>query len=196
MLIVLKFVDVITVFTLIILSCSSCATQESTADKAGPDSSVVTRNPIEKPGPMSGTMNAYYQLKDAFIKTDGAAADMAATQLRLSVDSLNTIKLQIDSSFTGSIAGTKKSMLASIDSLIKQPDIQQKRRQFQQLSDSLYSLVKAIPYSGQTIYQMHCPMAFKTGANWLNNTDVINNPYYGSAMLDCGEVVDSIQSNP
>jgi hypothetical protein len=29
-------------------------------------------------------------------------------------------------------------------------------------------------------------------ANWLSNEKQVKNPYYGSAMLNCGKVVDTI----
>ncbi len=35
-----------------------------------------------------------------------------------------------------------------------------------------------------------CPMANNSqGANWVQADGAINNPYFGSAMLDCGEIV-------
>jgi Cu(I)/Ag(I) efflux system membrane fusion protein len=47
--------------------------------------------------------------------------------------------------------------------------------------------------SGQPVYQVHCPMALNgQGADWLQaNTDV-RNPYYGAAMLSCGNVVGRV----
>jgi hypothetical protein len=170
---------------------TSCATQEQqTAD------SVTTIKPDTvapaKPGPFSGTLNFYYQLKDAFVATDATTADMTASQLRLSLDSLDTKKLKLDTALTTTIAGYKQTLIGAVDALIKERDIQQKRRQFQIISDGLYSLMQAAPYKGATVYQVHCPMAFDTGANWLNNVPVVNNPYYGVKMLTCGSVVDSL----
>ena len=38
------------------------------------------------------------------------------------------------------------------------------------------------------IYQMYCPMAHPDrGANWLQKTPALQNPYFGEAMLKCGE---------
>ncbi len=172
---------------------TSCATQEQAADKKSVDTtgSNTVVAPI-KPGPLSSTLNAYYKLKDAFVRTDGTSADMEAMQFRLSADSLDATKLEIDSSYTTAITDYKKIMLASVDSLIKERDMQQKRKRFETISDALYSLAKAIPYKGETVYQVHCPMAFDRGANWLNNQPVVANPYFGNKMLDCGEVMDSL----
>jgi hypothetical protein len=176
--------------SLITIFLTACATQEPAANKNEavlPDTTVAA-----KPGPLNTTMTAYYALKDAFVKGDATNADMAAANLRLMVDSFSVQKLQADSSLADTINMYRKGMMASIDSLVKNREIEGKRRQFGVLSNALYNLSKAIPYQGETIYQVHCPMAFKTGANWLNNQPVVNNPYYGNAMLTCGEVVDSV----
>lgn len=180
-----------------ILLLTSCATQEQAADKktlTTTDSATVAVAP-SKPGPLSSTLNAYYELKDAFVRTDGTGADMKAMQFRLSADSLDATKLEIDSSYTTAITGYKKTMLASVDSLIKERDMQQKRKNFETISNALYSLAKAIPYRGETVYQVYCPMAFDRGANWLNNQPVVANPYFGSKMMDCGEVTDSLMGS-
>lgn len=167
----------------------SCATQEQTADiKSAPPADTAPA----KPGPLSGTLNFYYQLKNAFVATDGTAADLTASQLRISIDSLDTKKLMLDTSLNATITSYKKTMVNAVDALIKERDIQQKRRQFGVISDALYSLMQAAPYKGATVYQLHCPMAFDSGANWLNDQPVVNNPYYGSKMLTCGSVVDSL----
>lgn len=40
-----------------------------------------------------------------------------------------------------------------------------------------------------TLYQMHCPMAQDgKGADWLQSTDDLKNPYFGAMMLKCGEI--------
>lgn len=44
-----------------------------------------------------------------------------------------------------------------------------------------------------SLYLMHCPMAFEDhGADWLQNTKEIKNPYFGEAMLGCGETKGTI----
>jgi hypothetical protein len=186
----IRLKNTFSVLSIAALLLTACATQEPAADKS---EAVLTDTAVAaKPGPLNATMTTYYTLKDAFVKGDATAADMNATALRLNIDSLSAQKLQADSSLTDTITNYRKEMLGSIDSLVKGREMEGKRRQFSVLSDHLYHLAKALPYQGETIYQVHCPMAFKTGANWLNNQPLVNNPYYGSAMLTCGEVVDSV----
>ncbi len=43
----------------------------------------------------------------------------------------------------------------------------------------------------------HCPMAFDNrGAEWLQRGVTINNPYFGSAMLRCGDITERIEPAP
>jgi Cu(I)/Ag(I) efflux system membrane fusion protein len=42
-------------------------------------------------------------------------------------------------------------------------------------------------------YVIECPMAFdNTGARWLQTDKTVRNPYFGSSMFKCGEVVKQI----
>ncbi|MBT6769393.1 MAG: DUF3347 domain-containing protein, partial [Opitutales bacterium] len=59
---------------------------------------------------------------------------------------------------------------------------------FESLSNHLIATVSTNPsaFDGQ-IYQMHCPMANSdSGADWLQSSDDLLNPYFGAAMLKCG----------
>ncbi|MFO7898316.1 MAG: hypothetical protein R6V58_04560, partial [Planctomycetota bacterium] len=46
------------------------------------------------------------------------------------------------------------------------------------------------------VYKLHCPMAFNNrGADWLQPKKAVRNPYYGSKMLTCGEVVEVLHGD-
>jgi len=63
--------------------------------------------------------------------------------------------------------------------------LEEQRRQFAKLSDLL--ITKLEKESGpHKLYVMHCSMY---PGNWLQATEEIANPYYGSSMLRCGEIV-------
>jgi membrane fusion protein, copper/silver efflux system len=38
------------------------------------------------------------------------------------------------------------------------------------------------------LYRAACPMVQGREGTWLTRTEVVENPYYGAAMFDCGEV--------
>jgi Cu(I)/Ag(I) efflux system membrane fusion protein len=47
---------------------------------------------------------------------------------------------------------------------------------------------------GRTVYYQFCPMMNNNkGAYWLSETSDIRNPYYGDAMLTCGETKDTLK---
>ena len=47
----------------------------------------------------------------------------------------------------------------------------------------------------QVVYKQYCPMADEDrGAYWLSKEKEVLNPYFGDAMLKCGEVKESYSS--
>jgi hypothetical protein len=51
-------------------------------------------------------------------------------------------------------------------------------------------IAKASKLATEPIYQQYCPMK---KSNWLSSEKPIKNPYYGSSMLTCGQVVATIK---
>lgn len=65
------------------------------------------------------------------------------------------------------------------------------RNQFYEISEILKEIFNKYEYrSDSKLYLSFCPMAHENGAYWLADTDKINNPYFGTEMLECGEVKD------
>jgi Cu(I)/Ag(I) efflux system membrane fusion protein len=75
-------------------------------------------------------------------------------------------------------------------------DLQKLRERFAPLSDETASLARRFPPKQEDAYYLiHCPMAFGgRGGVWLQNSPQIRNPYFGSAMLECGEVQETIRA--
>lgn len=71
----------------------------------------------------------------------------------------------------------------------------EQRKEFTALSTDVIALFKNTELSSGTIFVQHCPMANKgDGGDWLSSEKKIENPYYGSAMMDCGAVVEEIKT--
>jgi hypothetical protein len=62
------------------------------------------------------------------------------------------------------------------------------REHFRALSNSVIAYVKEYGFDG-AVYSFHCPMAKHS---WLQETDRVGNPYYGSKMLKCGTMTGRI----
>lgn len=77
--------------------------------------------------------------------------------------------------------------------LAKTSDLKKQRAVFQSLTDEMKTLAESDLSSGKLYYQF-CPMAFGgKGGSWLSNVKEIMNPYYGDAMLHCGEVRETLE---
>lgn len=74
-------------------------------------------------------------------------------------------------------------------------DIAAQRTAFTSLSNDVIALFKHASLSKGTIYVQHCPMANKgEGGDWLSSEKKIQNPYYGSEMMECGAVLEEIKA--
>ena len=74
-------------------------------------------------------------------------------------------------------------------------DLQKLRELLAPLSDEMASLARRFPPDRKHAYfLLHCPMAFEgRGAVWLQDSQQVRNPYFGSGMLECGEVQEMIR---
>ena len=68
---------------------------------------------------------------------------------------------------------------------------------FETLSDALIEAAKQAPdFMPENLMIMHCPMVYEDrGADWLQATEPLLNPYFGAMMLKCGEVKERIESH-
>ncbi|PVD50588.1 hypothetical protein DC498_19370 [Terrimonas sp.] len=141
-------------------------------------------------------LTTYYALRDALVAGDTTQANAASSSL---ITAVSEVKLdELKSADTADIIiPTAKTYTEGITNesrgLLGESDIEQKRRSFQMISTGLFDLVRTVRYDKQKVYMLHCPMAFNnSGADWLSNTTEIKNPYFGSKMLTCGSVADSV----
>jgi len=81
-----------------------------------------------------------------------------------------------------------KPISAELAKIKVSDDIEEQRKAYVTVSDGLYKAVKSFGV-GETVYYQYCPMA---KASWLNDSNDVNNPYYGSKMLKCGFVKEVI----
>ena len=65
------------------------------------------------------------------------------------------------------------------------------REHFGDFTVVLSETIEKFGIAGESsVYYFHCPMAKENkGADWLQKDSVLANPYYGSTMLKCGELV-------
>ncbi len=83
-----------------------------------------------------------------------------------------------------------RSLRDALRSAIAEDDLDGLREQFYPVSREFTRIVRDFgPVGDRPIYEFRCPMAFDNrGATWLQRKKDLRNPYFGSAMLRCGEL--------
>ncbi len=153
---------------------------------------------------ISSAMNAYFEMKAAFVEADTTGAkDNCRKFIRL-LDSIPLTELKNDTAKIYDIAlNDFSNVKANAESLLQQSTILEMRKDFGMVSENLYPFFRTINYEGEKMYWQNCPMAFgdDNGANWISNTTEIVNPYLGKnhpeykgSMLHCGEIKDTIKA--
>lgn len=130
---------------------------------------------------LSQILSDYYTIKDALVAGNSAAASAKANAF---IKTANTIDYKLISE------GNINALLKDATSLSESKNINKQRDYFASLSSNMAILAKAVTFTTQPIFQVYCPMK---KANWLSSEKEIKNPYYGTAMLSCGKVVETIQ---
>ena len=134
----------------------------------------------------------YILLKDALVIDDNNSAQKSGKEL-INVMSKMDMKLLTDNEAHNHWMLISKEINASATSISKTSEIGVQRDHFKHLSDHLIKAVKLFGIN-QKVYEDFCPMADgNKGAYWLSLSKEIKNPYYGKAMLDCGEIKSTIE---
>ena len=134
----------------------------------------------------------YLVLKDALIKSDQEEAKQAATATDTAVQSADMTLLKGDAHLIW--MDNLKKLEAALDIIQKTSDIEVQRRSFASLSETLHEVIERLQIKGINGYYQFCPMAKNgQGAYWLSRIKEIKNPYYGEAMLTCGETKETLE---
>ena len=129
----------------------------------------------------------YILLKDALVNDDTKGAQQAGEQINQSLKKVD-MKLLSDKKAHNHWMTIQKELKSSANAIENSSDIATQRGHFKHLSAHMISSVQLFGIN-QKVYIEFCPMADgDKGAYWLSLEKEIRNPYYGEAMLKCGEV--------
>lgn len=144
-------------------------------------------------GSIDGALQAYFTMKDAFVKSDTALVNSNASAFVIKLDLMKFADTKTDSTIIQLASQIKETISSQAKAIVSTTGIDAKRKIFQTVSDGMFDLLRTVRYNGSTVYQDYCPMAFNNaGAAWLSNSREIVNPYFGEKMLHCGELRDSV----
>lgn len=128
----------------------------------------------------SPLLTSYYALKDALISSNPTTAATTADVLVKALNDIDTVTVREE---------TRKALLADANAISQSKDIKVQRVKFATLSNNMFALAKVVKLSSEPVYQQYCPMK---QASWLSDSKAIRNPYYGSMMLTCGSVKETL----
>lgn len=166
--------------------------REKKAHSMGETVSVTARAEVSLlSSPLSKVFNAYFELKDALVKSDAALVFTQAKTLEAELANvkMSEMDMQPHMLYMKLLPKIKEDLKAMGSS----DRIETQRANFINLSENFYQLMKVFKAETPTYYQ-HCPMANGgKGANWLSRKKEIRNPYYGSMMLTCGSTIEELK---
>lgn len=171
------------------------STQEENNDHSMPQTKI---KPEKMDISMAFTMQLntvfeqYIGLKEAFVQSDVDKINKASQKVKQAFAKVDMKLLSGDAHMKWMDLSAK--MNEQISAIAMSGKIEDQRTAFSILSDQFYSTVKTFGLMDKTVYYQLCPMANNgKGAHWLSETKEIRNPYYGNAMLTCGETKESLK---
>lgn len=123
----------------------------------------------------------YYNIKNALVVGDANAASANALAF---VKAVNSIGYKVISE------GNIHTLANDAAKISENKDIKKQRDYFANFSANMATVAKSVKLTEQPVYLAWCPMK---KAAWLSNEKAIKNPYYGSSMLTCGQVTETLQ---
>jgi hypothetical protein len=121
-------------------------------------------------------LKEYDTVREALSRDDGAAAQKAAKTAEAGL-----VGLRGD-------AATVKALQSAAGRVASTPDLKLSRMAFGEWSRGLITLVAAQPEAQRGVLCYQCTMT-KTYQKWLQLSEPLANPYWGSQMLRCGSKV-------
>ena len=146
---------------------------------------------VQEVNQLKAVFDNYFVVKDAMISSDGNATSIASKELFTAINNVKMDKLEMDVHVVW--MKVLNQIKEDAEHIADTKDIKHQREHFTTLSKDIYVLVKVAKYD-VTVYFQFCPMYNDgKGANWLSKENAVKNPYYGSMMLSCGKMVETIK---
>ncbi len=132
-------------------------------------------------------INAYINLKDALIQSDTFLASAKSEAFRKALEEIPVKQREQTHNYWSILHKTSKGINENVS-------LEHQRKQFQIVSDTIIEMVRNFDEMNDKLFVQFCPMADNNkGAYWLSKEEKVINPYFGEAMLTCGEVKQVIE---
>ncbi len=136
--------------------------------------------------------DSYIPVKDAFVASDAREVRKQIMRLRANLDRVDMGLLEGEAHMDW--IKQLESLRTAINHISDADDLESQRVAFAGLNSDLYNTIIVFGLQQGTVYYQYCPMANgDEGAYWFSNIKNIENPYFGDAMLSCGETRETFE---
>ena len=166
--------------------------ESSDAAKSMEAAGKPSKIPAEFKKQLTGVYESYLLMKDAFVASDPALASKKAAGLETALKNTNMKLLKGEDHIAWM---EQMEILKDQVAVIQKSDnIETQRKAFSIYNLTFYKTLKTFGLAEEKVYYQYCPMANNdTGAYWFSDTEEIRNPYFGNAMLSCGETRETLE---
>lgn len=136
---------------------------------------------------ITGLAEAYFKVKNSLVADDAQVVKSELGQLDLALNkvSMEGLKGQAHDHWMA----LRQKLSEATKMMQGEETLDGLRQHFAMLSDNILEVTESFGLEKDKVYKVLCPMAFDNkGAFWLSESEEILNPYFGEAMLSCGEV--------
>jgi len=132
-------------------------------------------------------LSSYYGVKDALVKSNSADAAASAGEFLKTINGVDVKSLPATDA--AAFKPLQEKLAFDARHISESKDIAHQREHFANFSANFFKLAKAVKLTDKPVYYAYCPMK---KSYWLSADAAIKNPYYGSMMLTCGKVSETI----
>ena len=137
-------------------------------------------------------LQSYLELKEALVKGQQKESNSSVEDFLKYLEELQGEDLSGDAKAYWT--ARQQALKSSAEDLKDAASLEAQREEFILFSEEMIKTIVVFGLNNQTIFVDHCPMANSDkGAYWLSDIENIRNPYFGDAMLTCGEIVKEIK---
>lgn len=134
-------------------------------------------------------LTAYIAIKNALVADNSKLANEKAKEFTAALKEVNPAQMDAKQKATWQAYGEK--LRFDGEHIGESDKIAHQREHFTSLSKNIIAVTKALNVNAITLYEQYCPMK---KASWLSETEAVRNPFYGSAMQDCGSVKQTFKT--
>jgi Cu(I)/Ag(I) efflux system membrane fusion protein len=164
----------------------------SSVNKVAKNNSVRLDVSKEFQQQLNEVINEYIALKDAFVKEESSNIISQSEKIGGLLSKVD-MKLLEDKEAQTFWMSLEKQLRVTVSSILKTTAIKEQRNHFKQVSASLIEALQVFGVN-EKVFITFCPMADgDKGAYWISKDEKVINPYFGNAMLTCGEVKQVIE---